>query len=529
MFVSEAGAVCAMRALSADATASCEDHGMKPDAVASAARANPRLTRSSDDLDRDFFMLVDGEWIPARSGATFACVDPYSEHAWGRIPAAEADDVDRAVRAARRAFDVDGWPQTPPAHRALLLRRLARLIEQNAEALTYRQIRENGKLFSEMRPGTDVLAAACDYFSGLAESLHGLTPSVSHGDAMTYTTREPIGVVGAITPWNSPLLLLAWKLFPALAAGNTVVIKPSEVTPTSTLLFAEHMVEAGFPRGVVNVVTGYGSVAGAALVGHPGVDKIAFTGSTASGRAIAHAAAERNARISLELGGKSPNIIFADARLEDAVNGVMAGIFAATGQTCMAGSRVLIESSVYAEVAQLLVTRARKMLPGDPLDAHTQLGPLASRAQLEKVLDYFAIAEQDKLDCLTGGRRMKRTGYFVEPTVYGEVDNSCRIAREEIFGPVASLMRFDDERQAVAIANDSSFGLAAGVWTEDIRRAHRMVRDLRAGTVWVNNYRLISYAMPFGGFKSSGIGRELGPHALHEFTELKSVWIDRGP
>jgi aldehyde dehydrogenase (NAD+) len=263
-------------------------------------------------------------------------------------------------------------------------------------------------------------------------------------------------------------------------------------------------------------------------VEHPLVDKIAFTGSTATGRAIAHVAAERNARVSLELGGKSPNIIFADADLSNAVNGVMAGIFAATGQSCMAGSRVLVEASAYEETASLLVTRARLMRPGDPLDPRTQLGPLASRAQLEKVLGYFEIARADGLELLTGGRRIDRRGFFVEPTVYGNVANASRLAREEIFGPVVALMRFRDEDEAVAIANDTIYGLAAGVWTENVRRAHRMVSRLRAGTVWVNNYRLVTYAAPFGGFKQSGLGRELGPESLHEYTEVKSVWIDTG-
>ncbi|HTX24098.1 MAG TPA: aldehyde dehydrogenase family protein [Steroidobacteraceae bacterium] len=483
------------------------------------------LRRDADDLDREYAMLIDGEWVGAGSGRTFRCVDPYTERSWGQVPEADASDVDRAVRAARRAFDRDGWPQQPAAQRAALLRRLAQLIEAHADALTYQQIRENGKLVSEMRPGSDALARACYYFAGLAETLSGQTLPRSQGFSIS-TVREPLGVVAAVTPWNSPLMLLAWKLFPALAAGNTVVVKPSEITPTSTLELARLVAEAGFPRGVVNVVTGFGDPAGAALIRHPGVDKIAFTGSTATGRAVARAAAERCARISLELGGKSPNIIFADANLGAAIDGAVAGIFAATGQTCVAGSRVLVERGIYDEAADRLVRRARELKAGDPLDRTSELGPLASRAQLTKVQSYFEIARDEGLERLTGGRRMDRTGFFVEPTVYGRVGNDCRVAREEIFGPIAALIPFADEEQAVAIANDTPFGLAAGVWTEDLRRAHRIVSRLRAGTVWVNNYRQIGYGAPFGGVRQSGIGRELGPEALHEYTEVKSVWID---
>jgi aldehyde dehydrogenase (NAD+) len=484
--------------------------------------------REPEEVDREFAMLVDGAWVSAESGETFSCVDPYTETSWGHVPLAAAADVDRAVKAARRAFDEGGWPQTSPASRAALLRNLAQLIADHADELTHRQIRENGKLVSEMRPGADVVAGDCFFFAGLAETLHGTTVPLSVPNFTGYTVREPIGVVAAITPWNTPLGLLGWKLFPALAAGNTVVVKPSEVTPTSTLALGELVVEAGFPPGVVNIVTGLGEPTGVALVSHPGVDKIAFTGSTATGRTIARTAAERHARVSLELGGKSPNIIFADADLSNAVNGVMAGIFAATGQSCIAGSRVLVEESVYQEVAELLVTRAQLVRPGDPLDPATQLGPLASRAQLEKVLGYLELGRSEGLELLSGGRRIDRPGYFVEPTVFGAVDNSCRLAREEIFGPVACLIRFDGEDEALGIANDTAYGLAAGVWTENVRRAHRMVSRLRAGTVWVNNYRVLGHGLPFGGFKQSGLGRELGLDALHAYTEVKSVWIDTG-
>jgi acyl-CoA reductase-like NAD-dependent aldehyde dehydrogenase len=501
---------------------------LNEDRMSTITATDPRpktLRRDPDGLDREYAMLVDGEWTPASAGRTFRCVDPYTEQSWGQVPEAEASDVDRAVSAARRAFDRDGWPRQPAAQRAALLRRLAQLIEAHADELTYQQIRENGKLVTEMRPGTDALARACYYFAGLAETLSGATLPPVQGFS-TYTLREPIGVIAAVTPWNSPLMILGWKLFPALAAGNTVVVKPSEVTPTSTLELARLTIEAGFPRGVVNVVTGHGQPTGAALIQHPGVDKIAFTGSTATGKAVARAAAERCARVSLELGGKSPNIIFADANLPAAVDGVLAGIFAATGQTCVAGSRVLVEHGIYAELAGQLVKRARELKAGDPLERATQLGPLASEPQLAKVLSYFEVAREERLERLTGARRMDRSGFFVEPTVYGPVRNDCRVAREEIFGPVASLIPFRDEDEAVAIANDTPFGLAAGVWTESIRRVHRVVPRLRAGTVWVNNYRQVGYGTPFGGLRQSGMGRELGPEALHEYTEVKSVWID---
>jgi aldehyde dehydrogenase (NAD+) len=491
--------------------------------VATAAQRRPQTVSG-----QEFRMLIDGAWTSGVAGRRFSCVDPFTEEAWGQIPEADPADVDAAVRAARRAFDQGGWPQTPASRRAALLRRLAQLIEASAERLARQQIWENGKLISEMGPGAQVLANDCYFYAGLAESTHGVTLPLAAANFMSYTVREPVGVVAAITPWNSPLLLLGTKLFAALAAGNTIVIKPSEVTPTSTLMLAELAIEAGFPQGVINVVTGHGEPAGSALAGHPGVDKIAFTGSTATGAKIAVAAAARHARVSLELGGKSPNIIFADADLDSAVNGVMAGVFAATGQTCMAGSRVLVENAVYDRVAELLVARARKMRAGDPLDAGTQLGPLASRAQLDKVLRYLEIGKSEGLKLLTGGRRMDRPGFFVEPTVFGDVANACRLAREEIFGPVAVLIRFDGEEQAAAIANDTPFGLAAGVWTSHVQRAHRMVSRLRAGTVWVNNYRILSHALPFGGFKHSGLGREQGVEALHEYTEVKSVWIDMG-
>jgi acyl-CoA reductase-like NAD-dependent aldehyde dehydrogenase len=480
----------------------------------------------ADDLDRDYRMLIDGDWVESADGGTFQCVDPFTTVPWGQVPIATTEQVDQAVRAARRAFEETDWARQPPAARAAVLRRLGLLIEEHADRLVHQQIRENGKLVSEMGPNIKAVAGDCHFYAGLDEQLDGHTMGAPFPNFTTYTVREPLGVVAAITPWNTPLGLLGWKLFPALAAGNTVVAKPSEVTPTSTLLLAELAVEAGVPKGVFNVVTGLGAT-GAALVDHPGVDKIAFTGSTTTGLRIGATAAARGARVSLELGGKSPQIIFDDADLNNAVNGVMAGVFAATGQTCIAGSRVLVDAAIYDEFAALLSERAALMRHGDPLDASSQLGPVASQPQLEKILSYVDIGKGEA-DLLAGGSRPEDTGFFHQPTVFGDVPLDARIAREEIFGPVASLVRFRGEEEGLRIANDTQFGLAAGVWTENVKRAHRVASRVRAGTVWVNNYRLMGHGMPFGGFQKSGLGRELGIEALHGYTEVKSVWIDTG-
>lgn len=481
---------------------------------------------------KQYQMFIGGEWVDSADRATFTCTDPFNQAQWASVPRATVDDVDRAVSAARSAFESPEWSGLRPLQRAQLLRRLAELIENNSEELAHVQVRENGKLLREVLGQAKLMANHCYYYAGLAEVLEGKTTAISVPDILNYTVREPLGVVAAITPWNSPLLLMLWKLGPALAAGNTVVIKPSEVTPVSTLLFCELVEQAGFPTGVVNVLTGFGDVGGQ-LVRHPGVDKIAFTGSTATGKNIASAAGSRLARVSLELGGKSPNIIFADANLENAVKGVLAGIFGATGQSCMAGSRVLIQDEIYDTFTDSILEGVRAIKIGDPFHPDSEMGTVAFEGQYKKVLEYIEIGISEGAKLLHGGQQPENrpdldAGLFIEPTVFGDVDNSMRVAQEEIFGPVVCLIRFKDDEDAIRIGNDTPFGLAAGVWTENIGRAHRVASRLRAGTVWVNTYRRTNYAAPFGGFKESGLGRENGSSALDEYTEVKSVLVNLG-
>src|SRR5690349_5965399 len=472
-------------------------------------------------------LLIDGQWVGGSKH--FDTINPATVDVLTQIAEASAADVEHAVQSARRAFeDRSGpWRKLSASERGRVLWKLADLVEKNIEELAELETLDNGKpIFESRYVDMPMVIDVLRYYAGLATKIHGETVNTSEA-AFTYTLREPVGVVGLIVPWNFPLLLASWKIGPALACGNTIVLKPAEQTPLTTLKLGELAIEAGLPAGVINIVTG-GPEEGQAIVAHPGIDKIAFTGSTTVGKEIMRGAADTLKRVTLELGGKSPNIVFSDADVDNAVKGAINGIFYGKGEVCNAGSRLFVEKKVEDEFMTKLVERTKKLRPGDPLDPKTRLGAIVSQQQMKTVLGYIDAGKSEGAKLAIGGNRVEignGKGYFIEPTVFGGVTNDMKIAQEEIFGPVLATISFDDIEQVAEQANRNPYGLAAAIWTRDIKKAHALSRRLKAGTVWINTYGLMDAALPFGGFKQSGFGRELGMHAIEHYTELKSVWL----
>ena len=477
-------------------------------------------------------MYIHGRFENASSGKWFDTYNPYTGEVWGQIAEGGSADVDRAVTAAHNAFANDPWSQLTAIQRGALLRKLGDLITRDARKLAEFEVRDNGKLIAEMAGQLNYISQWFYYFGGLADKVPGAVIPLDKKGYFNFNRHEALGVVAAITPWNSPLLLTAWKIAPALAVGCTIVLKPSEFTSASTLEFVKLVEEASFPPGVVNVVTGFGKDVGTPLVEHPLVKKVTFTGSDATGRAINQLAAKHFKHVSLELGGKSPNIVFSDANLDYAVNGAVSGIFAATGQTCIAGPRLLLQESIHDQFIEKLTVLAKTARMGDPMSMDTQVGPITTRQQYDKVLSYIEIAKNEGAELLMGDAPPTRPecgkGWFIEPTIFSSVKNKMRIAQKEVFGPILSVIKLKDEDDAISIANDSNYGLGSGVWTSDIGRVFRMSERIQSGTVWVNTYRAVSYMSPFGGYKDSGLGRENGIDAIHEYLQVKSVWMNTG-
>jgi betaine-aldehyde dehydrogenase len=469
---------------------------------------------------------INGQWAPSSSGETFAVFDPSTEEVMANVAASSASDVDKAVKAARAAFDSGPWPAVTAQDRGRILFKLADSVRQNLPMLAEIESRNTGKPIVEAEFDIGDVATCFEYYGGLANKVTGNVMPVP-ANALSFTMREPVGVAGQIIPWNYPLLMAAWKLAPALAAGCTCVLKPAEQTPLTAMEFANWLEQAGLPPGVVNIVNGVGEITGAALVSHPGVDKIAFTGSAAVGKIIVKSAADTLKRVTLELGGKSPNVFFADADWEAAVDGALFGVFINQGEVCSAGSRILVEKKIYAKFVEAMTEKAKRIKLGPPLDRDTKMGPLVSKEQYDRVTSYLEVGKKEAKTAIGGGRPAAfGKGYYVEPTIFYEVNNSARIAREEIFGPVASVIPFENEADAIKIANDTPYGLAGAVWTRDIFKAFRIVKSMRAGIIWVNHMQPTYVEAPWGGYKQSGFGRELGPWGLEEYLETKQVFVN---
>jgi len=472
---------------------------------------------------RQHDLLIDGKRVPPGTGEYCVDINPATEEPIAHVAEGTTADLDAAVRAARGALKV--WNSIRAAERGRILQKLAALMRENLEELAQLESLDGGKPISAvMRQDVPAAIDTVEYYAGWCDKINGqVVPA--RPDALTYTLREPVGVVAAIVPWNFPLMIGMWKIAPALACGCTLIVKPAEITPLTALRIGELALEAGVPPGVLNIVTGKGSVVGAAMVAHPGIDKVTFTGSPSVGRGILQGAAGNFKRVTLELGGKSANVIFADANLDNAVRAAASGVFFNTGQVCSAGSRILAHRDIYDEVVERLAARAKSMKIGDPSLRETSMGPLISAAQMKTVLNYVETGRAEGASLVTGGARVGERGFFVEPTVFANVEHEMRISQEEIFGPVASVIRFEDEADAIRIANGTSYSLAAGVWSADISRVHRVARDLKAGTVWVNTYGYTDVRLPWGGARDSGFGREHGDVAIENFTEPKAVWV----
>ena len=489
-------------------------------ATVTAKVARPKIQQTE--------MFIGGKWLPSASGKTFETIHPATEEVICNVAEGDAEDIDAAVDAAREAFDNGPWRQMDARDRGALLYKLADLIEAEAEEFAALETLDNGKPISDARAAdVPLVIDTLRYYAGWADKIQGRTIPI-RGDYFCYTRREPVGVVGQIIPWNFPALMVAWKWGPALAAGCTIIMKPAEQTPLTCLRMARLAQKAGFPDGVINVVPGFGETAGAALVRHPGVDKIAFTGELSTAKIIQKSAADTMKRLTFELGGKSPNVIFADSDLEAAVAGAHFGLYFNQGQCCCAGSRVFVEAKVYDEVVDRMAAKNKDCRIGDPFDPETKQGPQVDKAQFDKILKYVDYGKADGAKCISGGKRHGSKGYFIEPTLFANVTDDMRIAKDEIFGPVMSVLKFKDTDELVKRANATNFGLAAAVWTRDVAKAHRFARDVRAGTIWVNCYDVFDPAAPFGGFKESGLGRELGEAGLESYLETKTVTVSLG-